>query len=182
LGLSRKKLTTKPKKERGRFYKQEAELFKEIGLRRAKAQKVSGWWMRRFMRQLVKKAFPALFQPQIAPLLAPQPDREEGPIFGANWLYRFVRRFDLSWRKTKKLKNCTPQDRLPRIQRFHQGLQRLLQDPDGLRGQRPLDQQWGRFPPKSRFNWDEIPWAFIGGLSGTWTNKVECCEVVIACL
>ena len=30
----------------------------------------------------------------------------------------------------------------------------------------------GRFLPQHRFNWDEIPWAFIGGLSYTWEMKV----------
>src|SRR4051812_5439320 len=137
LGLSRKKIIKKSKKERGRFPKQEAALFQEISDRRAKSRKVSGWWMRMRMRQLVKAAFPKLFQPTIvfplpgSPPLEAALHAEPGPVFGANWLYPFVRRFDLSWRKTKKLKNCTVQDRLPRIQRFHQGLQRLLQDPDG---------------------------------------------------
>ena len=93
-------------------------------------------------------------------------------IFGANWLYRFVRRWSLSWRKATKQKQQVVEFRLPRIQRFHQGLRKLLRDSEGQRGARELDPKWGRFLPH-RFNWDEIPWAFIGGLSHTWDMKVR---------
>lgn len=150
----------------------------EINERRKNSRKVSGWWMSMKMRELVQGAYPDLFEPTVVHHLSPsaspieQVRQTQPPTFGQNWLYRFIRRFDLSWRKTTKNKEKPTIDRLPRIQRFHQGLRLLLLDADARRGSRQLDPKWGRFPPQYRFNWDEIPWAFIGGLSHTWTKKV----------
>jgi len=111
---------------------------------------------------------------------ASKPD--SAAMFGQNWLYRFVRRWKLSWRKATKQKQQVIEDRLPRIQRFHQGLRKLLLDADCQRGpHRELDPKWGRILPQHRFNWDEIPWAFIGGLSHTWDTKV-CFVLVLFCL
>jgi len=42
-------------------------------------------------------------------------------------LYPFVRRWHLSWRKTAKQKQQVMVDRLPRIQRFHQGVRKFFQ-------------------------------------------------------
>ena len=81
--------------------------------------------------------------------------------------------WSLSWRKATKQKQQVVEFRLPRSQRFHQGLRKLLRDSEGQRGARELDPKWGRFLPQHRFNWDEIPWAFIGGLSHTWDMKVR---------
>ena len=63
--------------------------------------------------------------------------------------------------------------RLHRAQRFHQGLRKLLVDENQERGPRALHPKWGRLLPQHRFNWDEIPLAFIGGLSHTWAPQVS---------
>ena len=143
-------------KAKGRYPHEEKKLSQEIAERRKKGRKVSGWWISKRMRQLVRASAPTSKE-----------------IFGANWLYRFVRRWSLSWRKATKQKQQVVEFRLPRIQRFHQGLRKLLRDSEGQRGARELDPKWGRFLPQHRFNWDEIPWAFIGGLSHTWDMKVR---------
>jgi hypothetical protein len=142
-------------KATGRYPDEEQKLAKEITDRRTNARKVSGWWISKRMKQLVRETTPT----SIA-------------VFGPNWLYRFVRRWNLSWRKATKKKQQAVKLRLPRIQRFHQGLRKVLRDSEGQRGARELDPKWGRFLPQHRFNWDEIPWAFIGGLSHTWEKKV----------
>ena len=140
----------------GRYPNEEAVLHAEIQERRKNARKVSSLWMRLRMRNLVR---------------ASQPNSMA--VFGQNWMYRFVRRKRLSFRKATKKKQQLMVERLPRIQRFHQGLRKLLQDADRQRGShREVDPKWGRFLPQHRFNWDEIPWAFIGGLSHTWDTKV----------
>jgi hypothetical protein len=142
-------------KATGRYPQQEKMLFDDITARRKKGRKVSGWWISRRMRQLVGET------------------ASNSTIkFGNNWLYRFVRRWGLSWRKTTKRKQQVVESRLARIQRFHQGLRKLVRDAEGKRGGRDLHPKWGRFLPQHRFNWDEIPWAFIGGLSYTWEIKV----------
>ena len=64
-------------------------------------------------------------------------------IFGPNWLYRFVRRWGLSWRKATKQKQKVIESRLARIERFHQGLRKLLRDSEGQRGARELDPSGG---------------------------------------
>jgi len=151
LGLGRRFLN----KAKGRYPLEEKRLVDEITDRRKKGRKVSGWWIARRMRQIVRETAPAS---EVA--------------FGNNWLYRFVRRWGLSWRKATKQKQKVIESRLARIQRFHQGLRKLLRDAEGQRGARELDPKWGRFLPQHRFNWDEIPWAFIGGLSHTWDMKV----------
>jgi hypothetical protein len=51
-------------------------------------------------------------------------------------------------------------------------LRKFLVDKEQQRGARSLDARWGRVLLKHRFNWDEIPWAFIGGLSHTWEQQV----------
>jgi len=146
------------KKGKGQYPKEEEALHAEIQERRKKARKVSGLWIRLRMRSLVSASRP-----------------NSRAVFGQNWLYRFVRRWHLSWRKTTKQKQQVMTHRLPRIQRFHQGLRKLLLDANRERGpSRALDPKWGRFLPQHRFNWDEIPWAFIGGLSHTWNTKVLC--------
>jgi hypothetical protein len=143
------------KKATGRYPLEEKELFGEVTARRKNGRKVSSWWISRRMRHLVRKTDPTSMA-----------------VFGNNWLYRFVRRWGLSWRKATKQKQKIIESRLERIKRFHQGLRKLLRDSEGQRGARELDPKWGRFLPQHRFNWDEIPWAFIGGLSHTWDMKV----------
>ena len=145
----------KSKRLRGRFPEEEQELYLAFLEQRKKSRKVSGWWLSKKMKALVRRS-----QPQLA----------EEHKFAANWLYRFVRRFDITWRRTTKTKQKVVADRLPKVQRFHQGLRKLLLDQGNLRG--GASTKWGRFLPQHRFNWDEIPWAFIGGLSSTWDVKV----------
>lgn len=142
-------------------------MYEEFLERRRNARQVTGWWLCLRMRQLVRASNPA---------------SEEK--FCMNWLYRFVRRWDVTWRKTTKKKPKPIQERLPLIVRFHQSLVQLLQDPHGHRGDRPLDTKWGRFLPQYRWNFDEIPWAFIGGLSATWDIKVNvsCLRVYVVLL
>ena len=147
----------------GRYALEEKKLFVEITGRRKKGYKVSGWWISRRMRLLVHETDPT-----------------STALFGNNWLYRFVRRWGLSWRKATKQKAKVIESRLERIQRFHQGLRKLLRDAAGQRGAREVHPKFGRFLPQHRFNWDEIPWAFIGGLSHSWDMKVAvwvCCFV-----
>ena len=126
-------------KAKGRYPHEEKKLSQEIAERRKKGRKVSGWWISKRMRQLVRASAPTSKE-----------------IFGANWLYRFVRRWSLSWRKATKQKQQVVEFRLPRIQRFHQGLRKILRDSEGQRGARELDPKWGRFLPQHSFNWDEI--------------------------
>jgi transposase len=137
----------------GKFSNAEQQLDNEITERRQRGLVVTGNWIQMRMRHIVGNV--------------------DGHVFGSNWLYRFVRRWNLSWRRTTKRKQEANANRLPRMQRFHQQLRKLLIDQEGERGLRFLHPQWGRFLPKHRFNWDEIPWAFIGGLSHTWERQVR---------
>ena len=113
-------------KAKGRYPLEEKRLFDEITARRKKGRKVSGWWISKRMKKLVLEAAPT-----------------SEAKFGNNWLYRFVRRWGLSWRKTTKRKQQVVESRLARIQRFHQGLRKLLRDAEGKRGGRDLHPKWG---------------------------------------
>ena len=138
------------KKRRGKYHEAEQELYDAIMQRRSRGRHVSGKFITAKMQALVGPG-------------------AQDATFGPAWLYRFVRRWKLSWRRaTKRKDNST---RLHRAQRFHQGLRKLLVDENQERGPRALHPKWGRFLPQHRFNWDEIPLAFIGGLSHTWHHR-----------
>ena len=71
----------------------------EIKDRRRRGAVVTGRWIQMRMRQLVGNA------------------AAEIATFGSCWLYRFVRRWNLSWRRTTKRKQEVNLHRIPRIQR-----------------------------------------------------------------
>ena len=85
-------------KAKGRYPLEEKRLFDEITARRKKGRKVSGWWISKRMKKLVLEAAPT-----------------SEAKFGNNWLYRFVRRWGLSWRKTTKRKQQVVESAMQKV-------------------------------------------------------------------
>ena len=83
-GLGLKRIYAKP--PAGKYHDSEVTLMGEIKDRRRRGAVVTGRWIQMRMRQLVGNA------------------AAEIATFGSCWLYRFVRRWNLSWRRTTKRK------------------------------------------------------------------------------
>ena len=74
----------------------------------------------------------------------------------------------------RNLKSTTIQARLPAIRQWHAGVKVLVQDKDGRRpaaSTSPVDTVQGRFPFAQRFNFDEVPLAFIPGQDYTYEDQ-----------
>jgi hypothetical protein len=69
---------------------------------------------------------------------------------------RFCKRKGITRRRRTHMKKTDVAEKLPGVRRFIQGLIKLLSSKPRL------GLVWGRYPPKSRYNLDQVPLPFIG--------------------
>ena len=70
------------------------------------------------------------------------------------WLYLFLQRYSLTLRKKTNSKKASAEEKSPVIAAFHSKFRLFL-----ATGVNPHT-KWGRFLPKSRWNFDQIPLSF----------------------
>jgi hypothetical protein len=89
------------------------------------------------------------------------------------WLCKFLSRHRISYRKRKNQKSVALTERLAGTRQWHAGLKALVQDVDARRldPTKPVDPVQGRFLYANRFNFDEVPLAFIPGQTHTYADK-----------
>ena len=86
-----------------------------------------------------------------------------------SWIKGFARRNRLSLRRGTNHKMKSAAARLPKLWRFHKGLRTLIHSGSPTANQ--WSRKYGRYPPKCRFNVDQVPLAFDMGAGVTWDVK-----------
>lgn len=124
----------------------EALLALAIRKRRAKGLKCRTAWVIRSARRILKEI---------------QPDQVEKFKGSARWLRAFAKRNRFSQRRGTNHKNKSAASRLPKLWRFHRGLRTLLSSDSNNPSQ--VTNKWGRYPPRARYNVDQVPLAFDMG-------------------
>ena len=67
----------------------------------------------------------------------------------------------------KLTKRVSPEKKLPEIESFHALLRQFLATANG----REKNPKWGRFPPHTRCNCDQVPLPFVVDMKGTYETK-----------
>ena len=84
------------------------------------------------------------------------------------WMFNFIKRNNLSFRRKTNNKKEYVETKLGAIARFHDLLRCLLLIPGMINSICP---KWGRFPPHCRYSLDELPLPFVVDLKSTYKEK-----------
>lgn len=133
-----------------KFPAMDEKLYEEYKKRRAEGRRCSANWFRFKAKMLVKSLYP-------------------GASFSASngWFMKFLRRHNLVLRKRTNKKRRSAKEREGDISNFHINLRVLL----GSNGGAVKDPKWGRFPPKNRYNFDQVPLPFVIDLDDTYEER-----------
>jgi len=117
------------------------KLFAVFTERRKRGARISRSWMQTRAKLMFKDLYP-----------------DSKFVFKASrgWVRRFCKRKSITRRRRTHMKKADVEDKLPAVRRFIQGLIKLNSSSPRR------DPVWGRFPPESRYNLDQVPLPFIG--------------------
>jgi hypothetical protein len=122
--------------------------------RRARGRKVSERWIQATARSLIRQLYP----------------RDTCFKASHGWFLKFAGRAQLSHRSKTNMRSESISDRLPRIRIFHSRLRHELNQ-KRLITTNQHDSLWGQYPPKFRYNVDQIPLPFINDQKTTWARR-----------
>ena len=128
----------------------EEELYQAFKVRRSEGRICSVHWFKNKSKYFMDKLYP-------------------GVKFGAStgWFLNFCNRHDLVLRKKTNKKRVSPEEKLHLIETFHENLRKFLATSNALN----KNSKWGRFPPETRYNCDQIPLPFVVDMKRTYEKK-----------
>ena len=144
---------------RSPYHQMEQKLYQEIVNHRSRGRKVSMQWI----KVKAKKLLVVL-------------DKENGThrsrVFKASngWFWRFLRRKNLKFRKRKSGKKKSTDDNLPAILEWYTYLRHNVLPNQPNKPCKDFSEKWGRFPPKLRYNFDQVPLPFVVSQDETFTT------------
>lgn len=131
----------------------ERKLVDELKQRRARKARVSALWIRTTAKKLAVEHYP---------------DKDFKASNG--WFFRFLRRFNIKFRKRKNQKAVSAEEKRSKLQEWHKKLRyEVLPYRNGHKGS--YDGMFGRFPPERRYNMDQVPIPFIVEQGNTFTHE-----------
>ena len=153
----RRKLRSK-RVGRNEYFQDAARLVvADFKLRRARGAKVSKLWFCKKMKAKIEQVY----------------GKEQAETFKAssNWFQRFKKRHNISLRRRTNKKKDSADFGRAKIQEFHQNLRKAVQSK--RRRALSLDPvaKYGRWPPKNRYNVDQVLLPFVCGQDSTYETK-----------
>ena len=97
----------------------------------------------------------------------------------SSWFWRFLRRKNIRFRKRKSGKKKSTDDNLPAIIDWYTFLRHNVLPNQPNKPCKDFSEKWGRFPPKLRYNFDQVPLPFVVSQDETYTT-VEDTDVHVA--
>lgn len=151
--LKKLKVPSRRQANQTKFPLIESALKKEIIERRKRKARVSSMWMKQRARKLCKHSYP-----------------ESNFSASQGWLIRFMKRHKIKFRKRKNVKAKSAEEKREDIVKWHQDLRyKVLPYRNGHVGS--YHPHYGRFPPKRRYNMDQIPMPFVVDQDTTFTTE-----------
>ena len=89
------------------------------------------------------------------------------------WLRRFIDRKNIKFRKRKCGKEKTAQECIKDFEEFLEKLRFEFLHPKEDDGEDCMNEIRGRFPPESRYNFDQVPLPFVVGQDETFTMEED---------
>jgi hypothetical protein len=136
---------------RARYQEMENRLIDDMKARRTRGARVSSFWIKHRAKALVAEMHP-------------------NQLFSASngWLFRFMRRRNIKFRKTINVKAQSAEDKRDKIVAWHQRIRNeVLPYCDTHVG--AFHPYYGRFAPEKRYNMDQIPMPFVVEQGSTFT-------------
>ena len=130
----------------------ERELVKQLKEKRSRKARVSALWIRTTAKNL---------------------STDTNFKASNGWLFRFLRRNKIRYRKRKNQKSVSAEEKRSKLQLWHQKLcYEVLPYRNGHIGS--YDGMFGRFPPDRRYNMDQVPMPFVVEQNDTYTEETDC--------
>ena len=88
------------------------------------------------------------------------------------WFHHFLKQFHIKFRKHKSGKKRSTDENMPKILEWFANLRlNVLPERPGEDLSHQSTDKWGRFPPKLRYNFDQVPLPFVVSQDSTYTPQ-----------
>ena len=103
------------------------------------------------------------------------PDDPAAATFTAShgWFRRFIKRFNIKFRKRQNQKKSNIEDHREAIMNWHKQLRYDVLPPRPDTPKDHWDWTWGRFPPERRYNMDQVPLPFVVDQGSSYVESKE---------